>query len=126
MLLFCIIYNLKINYLIYLFCVSRLIIYFIYRFEICAISYFTLQHICHYLELQKMHQTSQILSIFTVEDIISTIDSVTFNPKIEKCCKDSVNLITFKTCKKIKVVPSQEIKKFVTHFIMTLNLIKYC
>lgn len=68
-----------------------------------------------------MHQTSQILSSFTVEDIISTIDSVTFNPKIEKCCEESVDLITFKTLKKIKIVPSQEIKKFVTHFIMTIN-----
>lgn len=76
-----------------------------------------------------MHQTSQILSNFTFEDMISTINSVIFNPRIEKCCEESVDLITFKTWKKNKVVPSQEIKKFVTHFIMTihfcLNPLKY-
>ncbi|VVC32677.1 Hypothetical protein CINCED_3A006375 [Cinara cedri] len=77
-------------------------------FETCIISYFIFQHICKHLELQKMHQTSKILSMFTIDDI-SLINNSPLNSEFEKLYEESVKHITFKKCKNLKVVPTHKI-----------------
>lgn len=78
-------------------------------------SYFTLLHICKHLELQNLHQTSQILTMFKIEDIMFSIGSVKSDPEYEKLYEESVKLITFKTYKKVKVLPLHKIKKYVKY-----------
>lgn len=93
---------------------------YIYRLETSIMSYFTLLHICKYLEIQNLHQTSQILTKFKIEDIMFSIRPVTSNPEYEKLYEESVNLITFKTHKKIKVLPLHKIKKYVKYSFLYL------
>ncbi|XP_016661281.1 uncharacterized protein LOC103309871 [Acyrthosiphon pisum] len=81
-----------------------------YKLDMCAVTYFTLQNICEQLENGKMNQSSQILSKFNVENIISLIDS--FDLIFEKTFEESTQLITFKRYKNIIEVPSEKIKKY--------------
>jgi len=94
---------------------------YIYRLEACIMIYYTLQHICEYLKCQKIGQTSQILSMFTIEDFISFIESVKPNEEFEKLYEESTQYINFKTYKKIKTVSSAEIIKYV-HFIINIDI----
>jgi len=81
----------------------------------CAVTFFTLQNICKHLENVKMNQSSQILSKFNVENIISLIDSP-LDISFEKTFEESTKLITFKRYQNIIEVPSEKIEKYVLLF----------
>jgi len=73
-------------------------------------TYYTLQHICEHF---KFHKTSQLLSMFTIEEFISFIHSFNQNAKFEKLYTKSTEFINLKTHKEVKTVSSQEIMKYV-------------
>lgn len=81
-------------------------------------SYFTLENMCKHLELQKVYQTSQMLSKLTVDDIIGETDLDMPNSKLKQFIEESVTLIPLKTHKNIKAVPSNKIKKYVLSFLL--------
>lgn len=58
-----------------------------------------------------MHQTSKILSMFTIDDI-SLINNSPLNSEFEKLYEESVKHITFKKCAHIKDVSIQKINKY--------------
>lgn len=70
-------------------------------------SYFILQHVCKYLKLEDLGQSSQILSLFSIENVISP------NSEIQTFYEESIKLITFKTYNKTKVIPVHKIQKYV-------------
>lgn len=78
-------------------------------------SYFILQHISKHLVHQKLHQTSKILSRFTVENM-NLVDLDTSNSEFNANSVESVKLITCKTYNKIKTVHSPKIMKYVYFF----------
>lgn len=73
--------------------------------------YFIIQRICEYFELQSMHQTSKILSMFSIDNIF-LIEDYTVNTDFEKLYEESVKLIAFNTHKEVKVLPSDNIEKY--------------
>lgn len=81
----------------------------------CAVTFFTLQNICKHLENGKMNQSSQILSKFNVENIISLVD-LPLDISFEKTFEESTKLITFKRYQNIMEVPSKNIEKYVLLF----------
>jgi len=81
----------------------------------CAVTFFTLQNICEHLESGKINQSSNILSKFNVENIISLID-LPIDHFFEKTFEESTKLITFKRYKNIIEVPSEKIKMYVLLF----------
>jgi len=78
----------------------------------CAVTFFTLQNICKHLENGKINQSSEILSKFNVENIISLIDSP-LDICFENIFEESTKLITFEKYQNIIKVPSENIKKYV-------------
>lgn len=91
--------------------------------ETLIMSYFTFQHICKSLKLQNLNQTSQLLSEINIQDIyLIEFDSDVPSFKFERAYKMPDDLISFKTFKKLKNVPSLEIKKYVLPIIM-INII---
>jgi Ni,Fe-hydrogenase maturation factor len=87
-------------------------------------SYFILQYICKQLELKKLNQTSQLLSKFNAENIIILIDSVTSDVEFEELYNISFEHIPFKTYKKIRVVPINEIKEYTIYINYVLNIVE--
>jgi len=83
------------------------------RKELIILGYFTLQHLCKYLELQNLNQSSQLLSNTSVNRIFSSVDPIKlYNIGLEKTNGEPLRLI-LKEYKNIKAVPSNEIKKYV-------------
>lgn len=95
---------------------------YLYRLEMCAVTFFTLQNICEELENRKIKQSSQILSKFNVESIISLIDSP-FDDLFEKTFEESAKRITFSEYQNIIDFPSEKIKKYVLLFFYNDNLL---
>jgi len=97
---------------------------FLYRLEIHAVTFFTLQNICEHLKNEKVNESSLILSKFNVESIISLIDS---RPDLsfESIYEESAKLITFKRYKKVIEVPSENINKYAILFIFNYYLFNF-
>lgn len=77
-------------------------------------TYYALQYICQHLYYQCC-QTSQILSIFTIEKVIHFIEVADdkSNKEFDKIYKQIVKFINFKTCEKIQTISSPVILKYV-------------
>lgn len=80
-------------------------------------SYFTLENICKCLKLQNLNQTFKLFSELDIQVIIFSIETNSAVP--ERAYEIPDDLTSFKTFKKVKVVPSLEIKKYV--LIYTFN-----
>jgi len=89
----------------------------------CAVTFYTLQNICDYLKNGKINQSSQILSKFNVENIISLID-LPLDLFFEETFEESTKLITLKKYQNIIEVPSEKIKKYV-HMLFCFLIIIY-
>jgi len=76
----------------------------------CAVTFYTLQNICDHVENGKINQSSQILSKFNVENIISLID-IPLDLFFERNFEESTKLITLRKYQNIIEVPSEKIKK---------------
>lgn len=81
--------------------------------ELIILGYFTLQHLCKYLELQNLIQSSQLLSKISVNSITSSVDpNQLHNIGLVKTNGEPLELI-LEEYKNIKAVPSNEIIKYV-------------
>jgi len=92
----------------------------IYRLEAKIITYYTLQYICEHFKFDK---TLQLLSIFTIEDFISFIKSVTHSAQFDKLYEKSTEFINLKIHKEVKTVSSEEMMKYV-NFINSRYIFK--
>jgi len=88
----------------------------------CAITFYTLQNICDHLENGKINQSSQILSKFNVESIISLVD-LPLDLLFERTFEESTKLITLKKYQDLIKVPSEKIKKYVYLFFFFFIII---